>query len=627
MPTPATSPVNFSEVAEAIVARGFSVIPLLPGKKDPDSSLVGKVNGERGTGGAVRRTRDLDIVRAWAAASPNGNVGLCSDENYTLLETDNEQKFRDTLRLMTGHEVPETLQLGSGRPNRCCWIFKRNAHCGAKGVNWPEHFEFRNENEYVAAPGSLHPMGLTYRWLSDTTIAEWPEWLRPALEKMAKAYKGEATSEHVKVGASSLLKNAYLVDLNPEDMFGFTDLAIMSGERHYVALSVAGFLHDGERTAEDIYEILQRLRDEYFADGKSDYELERIAHDVVAKTPYDAEPRSLKSMMVDMVVYRDQEDFEAAQKRSEETKRRRFAVPWKGGLSNKVIEPPKKLITQQSKGGSATVIRSGSISEIFAYRGLGKSAFAVSLAGLLLNGGRLLDFESEGGYRVLLVDGELPESDIQSRVNEFAKPGDRGELMLRYVGMGEDGIIPAKLNTAAEFASFIEEVNYLKPDVIIFDTRTAVFGYDTNNSEQTQDVNDFLTTLRTAGYAVIITHHAGKNGTQRGRTDNDDQLDLIMKLDKRSGWKPGMGLEFSLEFEKVRHSDHLEGFSAKYAMGTWVKDTHNVKDDVLTMLMEGKGRMTISEALGISEAKVRKLKIVLEEEGFKFPEPKNQHAK
>ncbi len=118
--------------------------------------------------------------------------------------------------------------------------------------------------------------------------------------------------------------------------------------------------------------------------------------------------------------------------------RRRLSSPPHGARSaaKQIPEAPTLI-----RSGNATLIRGGSLNEIFAYRGIGKSALAASFAGILLNGGEFLGFsKSDGGHRVLLVDGELPEVDLQSRINTFTKPGDRGELRLRYEGMGDDGV-------------------------------------------------------------------------------------------------------------------------------------------------------------------------------------------
>jgi hypothetical protein len=45
--------------------------------------------------------------------------------------------------------------------------------------------------------------------------------------------------------------------MDPADLLTL-DLEIGEGERHYTLMSLAGLLHDGERTAEDIAEICTR---------------------------------------------------------------------------------------------------------------------------------------------------------------------------------------------------------------------------------------------------------------------------------------------------------------------------------------------------------------------------------
>ncbi len=168
----------------------------------------------------------------------------------------------------------------------------------------------------------------------------------------------------------------------------------------------------------------------------------------------------------------------------------------------------------------------------------------------------------------------------------------------------------------------MEQAQKLRPDVIIFDTRTAVFGYDTNDTSQTQSVNQFLTSLRRAGFAVIVTHHAGKNGTQRGRTDGDDPLDLIIKLSPREGWKPGDGLQFKLDYEKVRRGDRLESLEAQYVNGTWANVKNDFYEKVLSRLYEGNGEATIADELKTSRAKVRGVKVLAIERGIALPDAK-----
>ena len=44
--------------------------------------------------------------------------------------------------------------------------------------------------------------------------------------------------------------------------------------------------------------------------------------------------------------------------------------------------------------------------------------------------------------------------------------------------------------------------------------------------------------LRKAGRAVLMVHHANKQGLQRGSSRREDMLDLVMALHRPRGWKP-----------------------------------------------------------------------------------------
>jgi len=174
--------VNFLQIATEAVSRGFAVIPLQQGAKDPDFKLVPKIDGITGTGGAARRTRDLNLIAEWAAVAPHANVGVCSDEHITILESDSEIQFRqlvrDVSRTMLGEsrELPATLtsQARSGRPH---FFYRATARTnsveGAPGIQGL--FEWRRYNQYVVGPGSLHPSGTLYQIVDNVPIV-------PALE-------------------------------------------------------------------------------------------------------------------------------------------------------------------------------------------------------------------------------------------------------------------------------------------------------------------------------------------------------------------------------------------------------------------------------------------------------------
>jgi RecA-family ATPase len=183
--------------------------------------------------------------------------------------------------------------------------------------------------------------------------------------------------------------------------------------------------------------------------------------------------------------------------------------------------------------------------------------------------------------------------------------------------------MPALANETEQTKFFEHVTKGWRPNVIIFDTRTAIFQHDTNDSEQLLDVNRFLTRLRAEGFAVIIAHHAGKNDTQRGRTDNDDILDLVIQLRKREGWQPGQGLEFKLAFEKVRYGDRLAGLDAKWTnAGGWERLESQEDTEALNLFLKGKSATEVAKKLHIGKEKALRIRKAAEQAGQIFLVPK-----
>jgi hypothetical protein len=190
------TPANFYDRAAALVDRGFSTIPLLPREKKPIPGL-----------GASSRSSSIEQIKAWAAAYPEANAAIVADENVTILESDDV----DRLRKLLGDALPVTLT-GGASENRPHFFFKRTEACGDECTQVPGLFEFRNRNQYVVAPGSIHPNGSEYRFWNDAPIVEMPEALIVKLQELADQYAGNGDGEgqHIQPGPYVKLRVAYL---------------------------------------------------------------------------------------------------------------------------------------------------------------------------------------------------------------------------------------------------------------------------------------------------------------------------------------------------------------------------------------------------------------------------------
>jgi len=234
----------------------------------------------------------------------------------------------------------------------------------------------------------------------------------------------------------------------------------------------------------------------------------------------------------------------------------------------RTIQPRKALVTDSAT--RAVLFYANSINQVFAFRGAGKSIVMNCLLHLLINGGEWLRFKSEGGLRVLLMDGELPEAQLHERLHEFSGASQGGLKILAPDLMPNPKEFPA-LSVFEDQRRFLKEIETFKPDVIIFDTLKRCFRFDTNDPDAWLLVNDFLVELRSLGICTVIAHHEGKNGTARGLTDGDDNLDVSIQLTKPYGHVPGEDLAFKWNYSKVRHGGHLPEFEARYTLETgWV---------------------------------------------------------
>jgi putative DNA primase/helicase len=73
-----------------------------------------------------------------------------------------------------------------------------------------------------------------------------------------------------------------------------------------------------------------------------------------------------------------------------------------------------------------------------------------------------------------------------------------------------------------------------------------------NESERWQTMQSWLVALRRAEKSVILVHHAGKSGQQRGTSKREDVLDTIVEVRRPQDYVASQGICFELHFQKAR---------------------------------------------------------------------------
>jgi len=153
--------------------------------------------------------------------------------------------------------------------------------------------------------------------------------------------------------------------------------------------------------------------------------------------------------------------------------------------------------------------------------------------------------------------------------------------------------------------------------VLVLDNISCLFpGIDESKKQDWEPIAAWLIQLRHRGITVLIGHHAGKNGQQRGTSGREDALDTIIALTRPPGYRPEDGCHFQLRFEKSRG---IKG-AAVEALDVRVEDhdgalmwTCNALEatrtqQVAQLLTDGVPAKVIADEFGISPTYVYRLK-------------------
>jgi putative DNA primase/helicase len=201
-----------------------------------------------------------------------------------------------------------------------------------------------------------------------------------------------------------------------------------------------------------------------------------------------------------------------------------------------------------------------SLAMLYAPRGMGKSFLSPSIGLAVAAGQSLLRWNAARPRKVLYVDGEMPIASLQER--------------LKGISIGMGGTIPNngfRMLAADQVEGGINLSNEngqraLEPlldgiDLLILDNLSTLCA---NVSESASDswvlIQTWLLGLRRRGIAVLLVHHAGTNGRQRGTSRREDALDTVIALRRTEDYSPEQEARFEIHFEKLRN--RVDGIGA-----------------------------------------------------------------
>lgn len=150
--------------------------------------------------------------------------------------------------------------------------------------------------------------------------------------------------------------------------------------------------------------------------------------------------------------------------------------------------------------------------------------------------------------------------------------------------------------------------------LIIIDNISTLFRTgDENEAKSWIPVQEWLLSLRARGKAVLLIHHSGKSGNQRGTSKREDVLDTVICLERPSKTKKTNGACFTVKYLKNRgfFGEDAEPFEAHFQDGLWTINTCTSisPDEINALLSEGHSQADIARKFKVNRSTIsRRLK-------------------
>jgi len=261
----------------------------------------------------------------------------------------------------------------------------------------------------------------------------------------------------------------------------------------------------------------------------------------------------------------------------------------------------------------------GGIALIYASPGAGKSMLTLSLALSAASGKNLMVWRIKSPKRVLYIDGEMLPDDARERIRNIV----RGHELFfdinnfRYLSLPMQKT--SKLQSADFSAVDVQDLisNELEGiDLLVLDNLSTLTKIQENESCEWLKMQDWLLKLRGRGISVIVVHHSGKSGDQRGTSRREDIMNTIISLKKVSDEEVSNDLTIKVEYVKCRgfYGEDSKSFMAKFintdAGNRWeyILEKRTNAEIVKDLLGLGMGVNDIMLETGLSRASVYRLK-------------------
>lgn len=507
--------------------------------------------------GIYSKTNTLAGLQALAATvPPDANCGICSDDKYTIFETDD----REGLEKALGFKMPKTFTI-SARPNRGSWIFEQTDRTrefwqATEGgiLEVPRLFEWR-ESGYVVGPGSIHPeTKAPYEIKCHVKPIPFPDQLQDGAVRLraeAPSSKGGGSGE-VEESELGVVLGALHKRGNPEDMLTVPPDDFVITSLHPLLKALIAHIFDPENP-DDTAAIVREVGEKFGHRPPGDNDVEdmvewHVRHKSEVCTCdqcaiaggqfvwssrknipppeqwYSDDPQWQQKGP--LWVFTKEVDFALFKHRVEQTPAWAYAAEWKdpegwpelpadyeAWKTSHVNQEDPRLLTHAALKAvrNATpnpeivegLIPENSVNILVGDSGLGKTPFVVQLAVCIALGADFLG-QKTVQKKVMMVDYENAEAlaDVVGQICEhLKKPAD-------FV-MDPKWFRIVQNVDASEVLKLVQE---FKPDFVVVDSlRGFCPAADTKN----ETASKLITELQSRKASFLLMHHVRKNSTEK----------------------------------------------------------------------------------------------------------------
>ncbi|WP_300554323.1 AAA family ATPase [Desulfovibrio sp.] len=271
------------------------------------------------------------------------------------------------------------------------------------------------------------------------------------------------------------------------------------------------------------------------------------------------------------------------------------------------------------------VIPEQGIVMLVAKRGIGKTFTALHMSLSVAGGLSLFNWHAPKARRVLYVDGEMPAISMQERLAALATGMAAPPHAMQNFSIITPDIQSRPMpDLATTYGQQALEPILAGVDVLVLDNLATLCRTGKENESQSwTPMQTWLLDLRRRGMAVLLVHHAGKSGDQRGTSAREDIMDTVISLRRPTTYSVAEGARFEVHLTKAR------GIVGEVAMPfevhlrsegnqlIWdVNELVNVQAEQLKQLLaEGFSIRDCADEMGVSKSVVHRLKKKLEEGG------------